>query len=168
LVGLLAAGVVAGCGGDDDTAGATASTVTAPPAEPVARPTPVRELSKHTAGGYRLVNRPVVSIDQVDGGYALMVWIRLNKALPRGGANFLIYTSGLDATPERYGKRGRHCYRGTLGNDVAPPELREPRAGQVVPFKVDVVGVERDFEVRTTLLKPGAAWRAAIRKLGCT
>jgi hypothetical protein len=124
-----------------------------------------------TVAGYRYIGEPVVALEPSFAGPggppAFSVVIRLNRALPivdgepRG--NLLVGDAGSDAGAARIGRRARHCYTTTIGNDFDAPDVRTTRVGSVVEATLELGGTRR--LVVATRARPSN--RGAQRRLGC-
>ena len=129
------------------------------------------EFRGQDAGGHHLVSAPVVFIERTTSGDSFLVLLRMNRRLPvnrldRGSdANFIVDGHGLDATPESFGRPGRDCYRGFVGNDSGTDDHE---AGQVVPFEMTVGDRKRTIRGNVALFEGGAAYEAAVRRLRCS
>ncbi|MCW3004168.1 MAG: hypothetical protein JWQ20_3466 [Conexibacter sp.] len=119
--------------------------------------------------GFMLTREPVVVVEGTsDGAPYFQVRVRLNRSLPvdRQGvrANFLVGRSGSDATPVPFGRRSRHCYASSVGNDVKPdPNLAHVTPGSKVRLTVRITGHQQI--VRTVTLR--SSRYIELRTLGC-
>src|SRR5690349_24269377 len=85
------------------------------------------------SSAFRVVGRPLVFFGPAcEGGPLVLIYVRLNRKLPSSKleegarANFLVDGSGgLDAPPERVGRRTRYCYFGNLSNEHPAPTLTD-------------------------------------------
>jgi hypothetical protein len=118
---------------------------------------------------FRLTREPVVLVEgTTDGAPYFQVRVRMNRSLPvdRQGvqANFLVGSSGSDAEPVPFGKRSRHCYASSVGNDIKPdPNLAHVTPGSRVRLTVRISG--HWPVVRTVTLRSSRYIK--LRTLGC-
>jgi hypothetical protein len=141
-----------------------ASTSPARPPQAVTAPTPAP-----ATAGFWLTREPVVVVEgTTDGAPYFQVRVRMNRSLPvdRQGvrANFLVGSSGSDAPPVPFGKRSRHCYATSVGNDIKPdPDLAHVAPGSKVRLTVRITG--HGQIVRAITLRSSRYIK--LRTLGC-
>jgi len=117
---------------------------------------------------FRLTREPVVVVEGTsDGAPYFQVRVRMSRSLPvdRQGvrANFLVGSSGSDADPVPFGKRARHCYASSVGNDKPDPHLAHVTPGSKVRLTVRITG-HRQI-IRTVTLRSSRYIK--FRTLGC-
>jgi hypothetical protein len=139
----------------------------APGGWPAREPTTVIA-QRSAAETFRLVGAPVVVVHPTSDGPFFQARARLNRGLPedRQGvrANFLVGRSGSDADPVAFGRRPRHCYASTVGNDAAPdPDLASVRPGSKVRLTIRIAA--RQQIARTVTARSRSYIR--LRTLGC-
>jgi hypothetical protein len=115
-----------------------------------------------------MVREPVVVVEKTSDAPYFDVRVRMNRSLPtdRQGvrANFLVGTSSSDDVPVPFGKRSRHCYVSSVGNDIKPdPALAGAKPGSKARLTVRIPGHGRI--VKTVTLRSPRYVR--LRTLGC-